>query len=190
MTPAPHLGHRRNAFRSGILWVLGAAGLLLMSCLIPQDIDVIPEPPPTPTHPPRIVLEKVQPADQAVLVIEKECTQPVQFRVDVYDEDTDQKIQVRWFVNYPDNVETWSNRVQQPTGSRVRQIDPFELDPSDVRLLPDVVYPVDVVVADEFESDASTPPANRAVKNQPGVGASSTYRWVVWMKTGPCQGGG
>lgn len=202
MTRAPRSGTADRGLFLGSQALIGLAWVLLFvgaaSCLVPQNIEAQEEPLPKPHSPPRIVLESVTinatrayDLAEAVIVTESECP-PEQatfsLKLNIADEDTDQTVAVRWFLNYPRNVNPEHISSVPPTLRMdvVRPVEPFEFQPAGRE---PGIYVVDVVVADEFEQDVSVEPRNRAVRGG-APGGSSTYRWVFQVNAGPCAGGG
>lgn len=102
-----------------LLWL----GLALSSCLLPQNDEPLPEIPPPANRPPRIVPQTVFPPLSFVHNTNPLCM-PQEVKAFVDDEDTLDRIRIRWYV-YDENGVLTGPQVQDPMslpgGSSVRR---------------------------------------------------------------------
>jgi hypothetical protein len=152
--------------------------LLVTSCLVTDELTPRQVPPEEPNSPPRFEESSIHPASTMVLRPIDGCT--IVMEVDtIIDEDLDDKLTARWFINFdPEAEENPVVRevdIAQPTpnASTTRlggdaTTYTFHADQKDLGL-----YVIYLVVSDGFSNEANRPAAAREGK------AAVSYVWFI-----------
>jgi hypothetical protein len=179
-----------------------AGALLLAGCPIPQPL---PDYPPGTITPPRILADQIQPNGAAVRLVPADCTPEPEYPLtaQIFDTNTIETIEARWFVNYDSRYFQYYNpvrddpvppdpdpgvltRVVPPTSHGPLVFRPYQ-HPAAADAPPasgppysgaGIVRVVELVVSNGFDPTAAEPPAALPMRTAlPGF-ETQVYRWV------------
>jgi hypothetical protein len=171
--------------RAAILAALVAA---LGGCPLPQPLAEVPRDGSV-VAPPTILTETARPPD-VVVAFRPDCDVVQPFSVSVLDANVEERVDVRWFVNYSTtNFGIADDETIDGTfdlSRTVRAITPFTLFRPSTFAAAGTHHVVEVVVSNGFSPDPNATPTNRSPL--PGF-STQVYRWfVVLDPAGGCPG--
>ncbi len=157
------------------IFLFGITFALIYSCVYPVDIKMRPQE----NRVPYFVNDAIYPTS-GIITIDKSC-KSITFTIGkVADEDTDDYLYMRWFVNYDLDPSIAQEAVIEPNGNLEREGDSFELMLDSYLLDPSVsgrvTNLIEVVLTDRPFEDSSVEPKNRAIKDGAGV---TVFRWAL-----------
>lgn len=147
--------------RGPIVWFVAAAALLgaaLAACPLPQPLPEVSRVDGGSVTPPRFLTDTASPADALVEVAASGCESAPVFTlgVDVVDDDTTERVDVRWFVDYAtdqsNSVIRSREDLEGPADETqtIRKITPFTFKPLDFGAAVGTTHVVEVVMSNGF----------------------------------------
>lgn len=161
------------------------AALLASGCPLPQPLSETVTVDGGTVTPPRIVADSVVPSD-TVVQYNADCDGGASFTIqaDLIDENTDESVDVRWFVDYvanagdPHSEPLRTTTLSPPTDATTLRTVP-SYDPFDPTGLDGSVHVVELVVSNGFYAQG-TEPDGTALPNRTAMPGYETqvYRWI------------
>ncbi|MCG3171930.1 MAG: hypothetical protein GMKNLPBB_00071 [Myxococcota bacterium] len=138
------------------------------------------EAPPQPVNrPPRLVAESAAPA-RGYVEIAANCP-AYRFSIgEVRDDNLDDIIEVRWFLDYSRNASSIAKVTSlRPTGDERRATIDLVIGPEGLNINDDAIHTLEVWVADrKFSTDPLREPANRAFEPEQQEGLTDAWAWT------------
>lgn len=185
---------------------VAALGAMLAGCPLPQPL---PDYPPGAITPPRILVDGIPGSSQAVVLVPADCTGPepsYSLSAQIYDTNTIEQVEARWFVNYDARFLEYYRWVQSdvippdpdplvltrmvppepPSGQGPFVFRPYQFRPpldapnpgGPPYTAPGTVWSVELVVSNGFDPEASDPPTPLPRRTPlPGF-ETQVHRWV------------
>jgi hypothetical protein len=176
---------QRLSGRTGVASGLLGLGLIMTGCLVPQDFPIVPDDP--------VQFKNRLPQIRSFLPADEEFTvaqgDTFDLRVTISDEDVDDTISVRWYVDWDQDNPTGPWREQQlaNTGDDDRPAAELRVVVCGSPLEQPGLYKVEAVAADGNLINRVPQPKETVPDAGENLTGVDTQLWLIHVESGSCQ---